>query len=321
MVRLLSAAVAVLMLSVAVRGQEPSAILLDPGLSEYAPGQGVAGSVKSIGSDTMNNLMTTWMETFRRFYPAVTVEMEGKGSSTAPAALISGTAQLGPMSRPMKASEVDEFEKKFGYKPTGLRVAIDCLAVFVHKDNPLRSLSVEEVQRAYSVAGTDLTWDMLGVTDPSFKGKPVQLYGRNSASGTYGFFKEHALGGKDFKSSVKEQPGTSAVVTAVANDRFGIGYGGLGYRTAGVRAVALAAGGEPVEPSAENAYSGEYALARFLLVYVNKSPTKPLDPLMAEFVRMTFSRQGQEAVLKNKEIPLPAEIASEELRSVGLSAK
>jgi phosphate transport system substrate-binding protein len=314
----LAAMVAVLILPLAVRAQD--AVQLDPALTDYTPREGVSGSVKSIGSDTMNNLMTSWMETFKRFYPAVTVEVEGKGSSTAPAALIAGTAHFGPMSRPMKASEIDEFEKKFGYKPTGLRVAIDCLAVFVHKDNPIPSLTLEQVQRAYSVAGPDLTWDQLGVTDPAYRGKPVQLYGRNSASGTYGYFKEHALGGKDFKSSVKEQPGTSAVVTAVANDRYGIGYGGVGYRTAGVRALPIAApGGPPIEPTPENAYSGEYPIARFLLVYVNKSPTQPLDPLRAEFIRMIFSRQGQEAVLKNKEIPIPAQIAREELRSVGLA--
>jgi phosphate transport system substrate-binding protein len=316
MQRFLAAMAAVLTLVLQVRAQE--AVQLDPALPDYTPREGVSGSVKSIGSDTMNNLMTSWMETFKRFYPAVTVEVEGKGSSTAPAALVAGTAHFGPMSRPMKTSEMDEFEKKFGYKPTGLRVAIDCLAVFVHKDNPITSLTLEQVRRAYSVDGPDLTWDQLGVTDPAYRGKPVQLYGRNSASGTYGYFKEHALGGKDFKSSVKEQPGTSAVVTAVANDRYGLGYGGVGYLTAGVRALAIDTGGTPVPPRPENAYSGDYPLARFLMVYVNKSPTRPLDPLRAEFIRMIFSRQGQEAVLKNKEIPLPADIAREELRSVGL---
>jgi phosphate transport system substrate-binding protein len=311
-----AAVLAVGLLSFGVRAQ---GVEVDPKLPDYAPTQGVSGSVKSMGSDTMNNLMTSWMELFKKFYPAVVTEVEGKGSNTAPAALIAGTAQFGPMSRPMKDSEIDEFQDKFGYKPTGLRVAIDCLVVYVHKDNPLRALTMDQVQKAFSVAGPDVTWDQLGVTDAAFKGKPVQLYGRNSASGTYSFFKEHALGGKDFKPSVKEQPGTSAVVTAVANDPFGIGYGGLGYRTAGVAPVRLSvAGGEPVEPTPEYAYSGEYPLARYLLVYVNKDPKAALDPVRAEFVRMMFSKAGQEVVVKNKEIPVPAEIAAEELRSLGL---
>lgn len=288
-------------------------------LPEYRATQGVSGTLKSIGSDTMNNVMTHWQESFQKFYPSVRIQIEGKGSSTAPAALIEGQAQFGPMSREMKAKEIDDFEKKFGYKPTGLRTAIDCLAVYVNKDCPLEVLTLDQVRDIFSVTGGDLTWDQIGVTDPRFRGKPISLYGRDSSSGTYGYFKEFALGGKDFKATVKEQRGSSSVVSAVAGELFAMGYSGIGYKTADVKAIKIGTTrADAAAPSIANAYSGEYPLARFLIVYVNHDPSKPLDPLRAEFIRMIFSRVGQEGVVKDGFIPVPAEIAAEELVKVGL---
>ncbi len=292
--------------------------MVDSALPEYRPVHGVSGKLKSIGSDTLNNLATLWGEEFKRLYPGVTIEVEGKGSSTAPPALIEGQAQFGPMSRPMKAKEIDEFEKRFGYPPTALRTSIDCLAVYVHKDCPLEEISFEQVKRVFSVDGPDVTWDQLGVKDAAYKGRLVSMYGRNSASGTYGYFKEHALGGKDYKNTVKEQPGSSAVVQGVAGDQFGMGYSGVGYKTAGVRALRVSNEGEAVAPSASAAYDGTYPLARFLLVYVNYDKAKKLDPLRAEFIRMIFSKAGQEAVVKDGYVPVTADIARESLDSVGL---
>ncbi len=297
-------------------------VKLDPGLAAYKPVSGVSGNLSSIGSDTLNNVMTLWAETYNRFYPNVKIQIEGKGSSTAPPALIAGTAQLGPMSRPMKSSEIDAFEKKFGYKPTQIRTAVDALAVFVNKDNPVKCLSLKQVDGIFSRSrrfeGEDVTrWSHLGLTG-DWAARPVSLYGRNSASGTYGFFKEHALRNGDFKNSVKEQPGSAAVVQGVTVDRFGIGYSGIGYTTAGVRAVPLSGteGGKCVEPSAENAYAGVYPLARFLYVYINRAPGKPLDPLIREFVKFVVSREGQEVVLKDGYFPITARIAREELAKV-----
>ena len=123
---------------------------IDPALATYQPVSGISGSLKSIGSDTLNNLMTLWAEQFTRFYPNAKSQIEGKGSSTAPPALISGTAQLAPMSRPMKPEEIDAFEKKFGYRPMELRVAVDALGVFVHKDNPIGSLTMKQVDGIFS---------------------------------------------------------------------------------------------------------------------------------------------------------------------------
>jgi phosphate transport system substrate-binding protein len=298
-------------------------VQIDPGLPPYKAASGVSGNVSSVGSDTLNNLMTFWAELFAKYYPNAKVQIEGKGSSTAPPALIAGTAQLGPMSREMKGSEVDQFEKKYGYKPTALRTSVDALAVFVNKDNPIKCLSLGQVDAIFSKsrrrgAKDDVTtWGQLGLTG-EWASRPVSLYGRNSASGTYGFFKEHALKNGDYKDSVKEQPGSASVVQGVTVDRFAIGYSGIGYATAGVRAVPLTEkdGGHCVEATADNAYNGTYPLARFLYVYVNKAPGKPLDPLVREFVRLMLSRDGQEAVIKDGYFPIPASVAKEEASKV-----
>jgi phosphate transport system substrate-binding protein len=304
---------------VEAKKETKGAAAVDSALPSYKAVSGVSGSLSSAGSDTMNNLMTLWAELFNKSYPSVKVQVEGKGSSTAPTALIAGTAQFGAMSRPMKATEVDQFEKKFGYKPTEVRTSVDALAVFVNKDNPIKSLTLAQVDAIFSKsrrAGEkeDIkTWGQLGLTG-EWASKPISLYGRNSASGTYGFFKEHALKNGDFKDDVKEQPGSASVVQSVTVDRFAIGYSGIGYATAGVRAVPLAekADAKSFEATPANAYSGDYPLSRFLLLYVNKAPNKPFDPLTAEFLKLVLSREGQEIVVKDGYFPITSEIAKEE---------
>ncbi len=267
--------------------------------------------------------MTLWAESFSKFYPNAKVQIEGKGSSTAPPALISGTAQLGPMSREMKGTEVDDFEKKYGYKPTSIRTSVDALAVFVNKDNPIKCMTLAQVDGVFSKSRRSgykddiKTWGQLGLTG-DWASKPISLYGRNSASGTYGFFKEHALKNGDFKDEVKEQPGSASVVQGITVDRFAMGYSGIGYATAGVRAVPLAEkdGAKCFEADPDNAYSGSYPMARFLFVYVNRAPGKPLDPLTREFAKLILSKQGQEVVIKDGYFPIPASIAKEELGKI-----
>ena len=295
---------------------------LDPALPAYSAVSGVSGNISSIGSDSLNNLMTLWAENFNKFYPNAKVQIEGKGSSTAPPALISGTAQLGPMSREMKGTEVDAFEKKYGYKPTSIRTSVDALAVFVNKDNPIKCMTMAQVDAVFSKSRRwykeDIkTWGQLGLTG-DWASKPISLYGRNSASGTYGFFKEHVLKNGDFKDEVKEQPGSASVVQGVTVDRFAMGYSGIGYATAGVRAVPLAEkdGAKCFDADPDNAYSGSYPLARFLFVYVNRAPGKPLDPLTREFAKLILSKQGQEVVIKDGYFPIPASIAKEELGKI-----
>jgi phosphate transport system substrate-binding protein len=304
----------------AEKGSQPTgAVKVDPKIPVYKPAEGVSGTIKSIGSDTMNNVMAHWGDEFKKFYPGVKIEVEAKGSGTAPPALLEGQSQFGPMSRPMKASEIEAFKNKFGYEPTQLRTGIDTLAIFVDKDNPLNEITLEQAKKVFSVAGPAMTWGDLGVKDAKLAGQPIILYGRNSASGTYGYFKEHALGGADYKASVKEQPGSSAVVQAVGADPAGIGYSGIGYKTANVKMLKIkTAGGPAVEGTYATALSGEYPLARFLYVYVNKNPNQPLEPLRGEFIRMIFSRAGQEGMIKDGYFPVTPDIAAEELKKVGL---
>jgi len=302
-------------------GTAGQAVRVDEGIPAYQPVGGVSGNLSSMGSDTMNNLMTYWMEAFKKYYPGVVTQVEGKGSGTAIPALIQGQAQFGPMSRPAKGTEIDSFESKFGYKPTFLRTAVDALAVFVHKDNPVPSLSLTQLDQIFSKSlrrgGRAVrTWGDLGLTG-EWAGRPISIYGRNSASGTYGFFKEHVLKNGDYKDEVKEQPGSASVVLGVTTDRYSIGYSGIGYVTSGVRAVPLhEEGAAPVPATAEKAYSGEYPLARFLFVAINRPPGRPLDPLVREFVRLILSREGQEIVVKDGYFPIPASIAQEELKKI-----
>ena len=286
---------------------------IDSALPEYAPASGVSGNISSVGSDTLANLMTLWAEEFGKLYPNVNIQIQAAGSSTAPPALTEGTANLGPMSRKMKDNEIDDFESKHGYKPTAIPVAIDALAVFVNKDNPIKGLSIPQVDAIMSstrICGykTDITnWGEAGLTG-GWASKPIQLYGRNSVSGTYGFFKDEALCKGDYKSNVNEQPGSASVVQAVTTSANGIGYSGIGYSTSGVKAIALAAkdGAPFVEPTPENATSGAYPLARYLYIYVNKKPNEPLAPLEKEFIKMVLSKTGQQVVVKDGYIPMPA---------------
>jgi phosphate transport system substrate-binding protein len=294
--------VALLALGLASAAQA-QAVKVDPAIPAYQKVSGVSGSISSVGSDTMNNLMTFWGESFQKLYPNVRIQIEGKGSSTAPPALIAGTAQFGPMSRAMKSTELDQFEHKYGYRPTQMRTSYDALAVYVNKDNPLEHVTLTQADSVFSKTrkrgGKNVaTWGDLGLTG-DWAHRPISLYGRNSASGTYGFFKEHVMQNGDYRDTVKEQPG----------------YSGIGYRTSGVKNLALAAkeGGAFSSGSYEDVTSGRYPLARFLYIYVNRAPNKPLDPLVREFVKFVLSRQGQEIVIKDGYLPLSAAIVKEEL--------
>jgi phosphate transport system substrate-binding protein len=292
-------------------------------LADYQRVSGVSGNLSSAGSDTLANLMTLWTESFKKEYPNVNIQVQAAGSSTAPPALTEGTSNFGPMSREMKDKEIESFESRYGYKPTAIRVAIDALAVYVHKDNPLESLSIPQVDAIFSITrrcGGDkvvTTWGDVGMGGP-WQTRPVQLYGRNSVSGTYGYFKQKALCKGDFKNTVNEQPGSASVVQSVASSLNGIGYSGMGYVTSDVKAVALseADGDEAIAATADNVASGDYPLSRYLYVYVNKKPGQPLAPLEQEFIKLVLSKQGQEIVNKDGYIPVSARIASRELKKI-----
>ncbi len=302
-----------------------TAAQVDPQLPSYERASGVSGNLSSVGSDTLNNLMTLWAEDFNKFYPNVNVQIQGAGSSTAPPALTEGTATLAPMSRGMRQSEIQAFEDRYGYAPTELPVAVDMLAVYVNKDNPIESLSLPQIDAIFSAtrrcgAAEQISrWGQVGLSG-AWSNRDFALYSRNAVSGTYGFFKDNALCGGDFKSSINEQPGSSSVVQGVSESINGIGYSGIGYRTSGVRAIALAAseGGQAFEPTPENAESGDYPLARYLFLYINKHPNRELDPLTREFVTMLYSREGQEVVLRDGFVPLTEALVSEVRKDLGI---
>jgi phosphate transport system substrate-binding protein len=311
-------AVAVIVLGLGAVSVHAQAVKVDPSVAPYQKTSGVSGNINSVGSDTMNNMMALWAETFRKIYPNVKIQIEGKGSGTAPPALIAGTSQFGPMSRAMKAAEIDQFEAKYGYKPTQIRTSYDALAVYVNKDNPLEKLTLAQVDAVFSKTrrrgGKNVsTWGDLGLTG-DWASRPLSIYGRNSASGTYGFFKEHVLQTGDYRDTVKEQPGSASVVQGVTEDRFGIGYSGIGYKTSGVRALKLADKDQFFDGAYDNVTSGKYPLSRFLYIYVNRAPGKPLDPLVKEYLKLILSKDGQEVVVKDGYLPLSPAIVAEELK-------
>ncbi|EJV9313497.1 TPA: phosphate ABC transporter substrate-binding protein PstS family protein [Vibrio vulnificus] len=305
-------------------GISASAQALDTPLQPYKKIPGVSGNLLSVGSDTLAGMTTLWVEDFKALYPNINAQVQASGSSTAPPALTEQTAQFGPMSRPMRLREVEAFERTHGYKPTALRVAIDAIGIFVHQDNPVQGLNFPQLDAIFSATlrcGAEdfvSTWAQLGI-DAEWAKRNFQLFGRNSVSGTYGYFKKHALCGGDFKSQVNEQPGSASVVQSVASTLSGIGYSGVGYRVAGVRLLPIAKqGNEFVYPSRENILTGDYPLSRYLYVYVNKHPSKALSPIEAEFIKFIYSAQGQALVEKDGYVSITEEFAKQELAKVGL---
>jgi phosphate transport system substrate-binding protein len=297
--------------------------LLDPDLPEYRRIDGVSGTLIAAGSDTMLVLQTLMAEAFGDLYPQVTIELEGKGSSTAPPALTESAVHIANMSRRILSREAATFEDRFGYEPIRFDVALDTVGVFVHRDNPIRHLSLQQIDAVFSTTRRcggprDITrWGELGLQG-EWASAPISLFGRNAASGTYGYFKRHALCRGDYKPVVKEQPGSASVVQGVERDRYGIGYSGIGYATSGVRAVPIRLDdGTVVAPSFENAANGRYPMARFLEVYVNKPPGEALDPLTHEYLRFMLSRDGQRIVIRAGFHPIDAETAARELDKIG----
>jgi len=311
------------LVSAAVSGNFAHAVqTVDAGIPEYKAASGISGNLSSVGSDTLANLMTLWAEDFNRAYPNVNIQIQAAGSSTAPPALTEGTSNLGPMSREMKDDEIEAFEGKYGYKPTAIPVAVDALAILVNKDNPVKGLTMEQVDSIFSStnkcggSASIETWGDAGVA--AWGAKSIQLYGRNSVSGTYGYFKEHALCKGDFKSNVNEQPGSASVVQSVTESVNGIGYSGMGYTTSGVKMVPLAKKGSTtfIEATPANALNGTYPLTRYLFIYVNKKPNQPLAPLENEFIKLVLSKTGQQSVIKDGYIPLPAKIVEQALSAI-----
>ena len=317
----------VLALALSLLAISSAALALDQNPPPYQTVDGLSGHLKSVGSDTLYNGMVRWSNAFMALYPNVKIEVKGEGSVTATPALVDGSAQFGPMSRPMSNDEVHAFVDKFGYKAAHFRAAVDALAIYVNKDNPIRCLTVQQVNRIFSAnrraafGGDISTWGQAGLTG-DWATQPMVLYGRNTISGTYGFFKEMALLDGDFKPNLRQQSGSEEVVQHVANDKYAIGYSGIGYNAAGVRAVplALADGAECYDTSPETTYAGKYPFARYLYVYLNKNPNEPLDPLRAEFIKYIQSKDGQTETERGGFYSITASDREQDQKMLGLVA-
>ncbi len=293
---------------------------IDPALPEYVPVAELRGALTSIGSAGLNNLMTLWAEEFAQRQPGMNIQIEGNGGSTAPAALIGGYSHIGTMSRPFNDKEVAAFTTKYGYPPTAIEVAIEALAVFVHRDNPISNLTLTDLDRIYSstrrrggVAAT--TWGDLGLVG-DWSALPLDLHGRNSASGTYGYFKMEVLQRGDFLPTLKEQPGSTAVVNAVSASRGGIGHTGCGYVTDAVRLVPLADGNRPaVLPIYAACLDNSYPLVRRLYLYINRKPGMSESPVH-QFIKFVLSKPGQAVVVKDGYFPLSPALAAEQRKKL-----
>jgi len=283
----------------------------------------LSGNLNSIGSDTLLEMMQDWTTDFKKMYSKVNVTINQKGSATAPPALISGLANIAPMSRKMTDEETSAFEIKNGYKPTAVRVAIDAIAIYVEKNNPIPGLSLPQVDAIFSTGKTcgyknDIAfWKDLNIAGP-LADKEINLYGRNSESGTHAFLKEKGLCQGEYKKTIKEYSDSVELVKGVAQDPSAIGYSGIGFLTDGVRTVALAREqNQPyIEASLENVGNAKYPLSRFLFIYVNKPPAAPLSTLELEFLKYVLSAQGQEVVKKQGFVPLHNGIAAKELEVI-----
>ncbi|WP_269458153.1 PstS family phosphate ABC transporter substrate-binding protein [Yersinia pseudotuberculosis] len=285
----------------------------------------LSGNLSSVGSDTLANLMSLWANDFNHHYPGVNLQIQAAGSSTAPAALAAGATQLGPMSRPMKAGEIAAFIQRYGYPPLAVPVAVDALVVFVHQDNPLNRLTLSQLDAIFSQnrrCGEPQKIQRFGDLGLSgdWAARPLQRYGRNSASGTYGYFKRRVLCDGDFINNINELPGSASVVQAVAGSLNGIGYSSIGFRNSGVKSLPLAASGQDfVMPTAENVSNGLYPLSRYLYIYINKAPGQPLEALTAAFLERALSPEGQKLVSHDGYLPLPPAMLNKTRKTLGFT--
>ncbi|CNH14018.1 PstS family phosphate ABC transporter substrate-binding protein [Yersinia pekkanenii] len=285
----------------------------------------LSGNLSSVGSDTLANLMSLWADDFNHHYPGVNLQIQAAGSSTAPAALAAGSAQLGPMSRPMKAGEITAFIQRYGYPPLAIPVAVDALVVFVNQDNPLNKLTLLQLDAIFSQnrrCGEPHPIQRFGELGlgGDWAARSLQRYSRNSASGTYGYFKHRVLCDGDFISNVNELPGSASVAQAVAGSLNGIGYASIGFRNSGVKPLSLAAPGQDfVMPTAENVKDGRYPLSRYLYIYINKAPGQPLEPLTAAFLERILSPEGQQQVTHDGYLPLPPEMLIHTRKTLGFA--
>jgi phosphate transport system substrate-binding protein len=293
---------------------------VDPHIQSYVRATGISGSLTVAGSETMKGLSLRWESKLKELYPSLVIHVQGIGSETGPPALLEGKAQIAAMSRRMTREEVDAFTKRHGYEPTEVPVAADALAVFVHRDNPISSVTLQDLdamfckERPRGKVESITSWTQLGLNG-EWSQAPIVLLGRNPASGTATFFREHVCQNGEFKQTMKTEPGSASVVVGVMKDRYAVGFSGIGYRTSTVKPIPLSAGkGSPaIEPTFESTIDGSYPLRRPLYLYINKPPKSPVSPAVTEFVKFAVSQEGQQVVVKEGFFPLPTEELNRQL--------
>ncbi|WP_340680550.1 phosphate ABC transporter substrate-binding protein [Paraglaciecola sp.] len=270
-------------------------------LGEYQSKGALTGKINSTGSDTLANLMSFWADEFKHRFPNVEFELHSEGSTTAPPALLAGTSNLAPMSRKMRAAELALFQQKFGYQPLAIKVAMDAIAVFVHRDNPLDAITIEQLDRIFSehtLCGRHakiVHWGEAGLTG-QWAGKKITVLGRDPRSGSYSFFKEISLCGGDFSLDMEALPGSGSIVQAISNNHNAIGFSGMGYKTSGVRTLPIIHNGIMTLPNISAETNWDYPLTRFLYLYINKTPSEPLPEVLREFILLVLSNTGQHTV-------------------------
>ncbi|WP_371194156.1 PstS family phosphate ABC transporter substrate-binding protein [Glaciecola sp. SC05] len=286
----------------------------------YHSTPGVFGSITSIGSDTLATLVSLWAEQFQTLYPHVKFQIQASGSATASQALTQGTASIGPMSRALTPVEIQGFTRRYGYPPTSLIVAIDAMAIYVEKNNPLTELSMQQIDAIFSVTrfcggkNNIRRWQQLGIGKFG-ENRAIQVFGRNSASGTYDLFKKLGLCDGDYDVRVNEMPSSSSVVQSVASSIGGIGYAALGHGNTDVKAVAIGqAAGPFYAPSAENIQADRYPFSRYLYIVVNKAPGTPLPTLEKAFLSFILSEQGQQIVQQSNYYPVSGRLLERQRR-------
>ncbi len=263
-----------------------------------------ATTIQVKGSDTMVNLAQAWAEEYKKVEPGVGVEVAGGGSGVVIAALIKGTIDIANASRNMKPAEIEQTKKNTGKDAKEFIVGYDALAVYVHKDNPLNEISVEQLGNLYKEGGTITKWSQIGVKIPGCDSDDIVRVSRQSSSGTYEFFREHVLGNKDFKLGSRDMNGSKEVVELVSTTPCAIGYSGMGYNMPSVKMLKIAAkaGATAYPPSVENTLNKNYPIARSLQVYTLGDPQGALK----KYIDWTLSDAGQKIVETSGYVPVPA---------------
>lgn len=261
--------------------------------------------ISNSGSDTMVNLAQMWAEAYGKKLPNVSVEVAGGGSGVGIRDLMQGLVDVANASRKMKDSESEQAKRNTGKEPVEWIVGYDAMAIYVHKDNPVDALTIEQLASVYVEGGAAENWSQIGVDITKAGGNDeIVRVSRQNSSGTYAFFREHVLSKKDFKLGSRDMSGSKDVVELVSKTPGAIGYSGMGYKTEGVKFVKIAAkaGDEPAMPSLENVVNGKYSLARPLHMYTLGQPTGHLK----EYLDWIMSPEGQKIVEEAGYVPVGA---------------